>query len=94
LPAVGDAAVRDAWGVYGDYDDGYAAHAWAAGAHGGGHVCRPRHSGDPFLIAVYDVVFAVGGLLRGGLDVGNVGLFGSQLHPYISRFHVHHRWAP
>lgn len=74
LPAVGDAPVCEAGRGRGDYQYGDAVHAGAAGADGGRHVCRPGHAGDPFFVAVHDVVRAIGGLDGGGLDVGDVGL--------------------
>jgi hypothetical protein len=66
--------VGEALGGGGDDEHGDAGGAGAAGADGGRHVGGPGEAGDPFFVAVDDVVGAVFGFDGGGLDVGDVGL--------------------
>lgn len=67
LAAVGYAAVREALCVCWDDNDGNALCTRAAGAYSCGHVCCPWHSGNPFLVPIHDVEFAIWSLLGGSL---------------------------
>ena len=55
-----------------DEEERDAVHAFAAGADRGGEVLAPDAIGDPFLLSVHDVVFAVFAELGFACDVGDV----------------------
>lgn len=67
LSTVGYAPPCEAFRVDGYNDDRDATHAWTACSYSGRHVRCSGHAGDPFLVAIHNVMFAVGGFLRGRL---------------------------